>query len=1631
MSTQSSPENTAENWNFARSFPEIPHPFVDRSNYVETIAQMLSGDAHVVLLEGDEGTGATTIAAQFSRSKGNQTFSLFIKPVSRFSYSLDYLRLVLAEQIHWHLTGQVFDRDVVDQSEYDLLLLRLRRKAGGKPFVFVIDGLHQIPRDGSINPGQILLDLLPVGIDKFRFLIVGNSEIFTKPLKNINIKTFQLVRWTLPETQLYLSDLDISEVDANSIFRVCSGIAGRIASIKRLLQSGLSLDSILNNDLPKYLSFIKLEVDAAESLTIEQKRALAILAYARHEINHDELLAISGCNELDIQKILSACNFITLSSGSNLVSFISEPHRKMTESALSSLKNETIARQIEFLLRDPTSSVSVRFLPTYYKQANELRAILQLLSTEHYEQLLKTTQSLAALRTRAELGVKTAVELKETADVFKFALQRSIFYAVSNFSSLKSEVGALVALGQPQRALELANRSASQESRLGLVAAYANRLKKKQGTIDPIVVKYLRELAENVDFADVDSAAAVAADVLSADPDLAMTIIDRASQKSAQPSHAEKALVHLSLSASFEKSPDAGEVAEKVSKRISDEEVSRLISSVAAFSSGLSPSEIISSTQKMGITQRIHFLRTLVSSQPKTPGALDLVEHGLDQIVKEASYSPKSRDLADLSSPLPFILDDISRLEALVSRFDAQMGLIKDRAVSSDVAILQMNLARAEQRYDTERSCARIEQIYYEVASQTEAEVKLRCLAVLLQSLSVMDSQGTLESKFHYKQMISSDLAEVLNQVLENSAKQFEVTEGPLRAIAAFDPKMAISIARRLNTDERRQIALGVVARCISTHVHSEEGRAHIEECLSGISNAAELDEVLLSISRVLSESVDKLSWTAWSEEMLSRVADDRVAAKCLLYVTKAKISQKKPIDVQAFENQLKDYVLSVDSLIDKADLYFRAAEEIASHDAERAFSLYELALDQKRQCAFGSRETENVIRACLSLLSRAFRPIIKAGLFNSDLLDRYSRLIDQLPSLALRTSFYSELATKAWCVGKKDLCSQIVNRFCRPAISGNNPVAVNKSLIATAFQALLCTHADSALDLISKFERSERDELLYGGALLIISKLTSSEPTRGNEIEKTKMTHEEVLDVIKIISCIETDSLLYFLMRQLVKTIASKENRNVFTNQQKADYASKLQSLISKKLPDKLNISHPGFEIAALALIAQLRQAGVQDWSTIKKRIDQIENIADRALVKMNIVEAMPSKFRDIQLDLLKEALSDTHRIPTVVDKVGRLEIYARVASEKSLAPVKSIVENAVALTCDVRDQGQAAAYRRSLIDLADRIESGFSEKLADFIDDDPARMAAKEELRKEAKVARIKRDLIQRGSVEISEDKIGYLPAAAWRNVCALHAGRLEPQPPDQLLKYVVAAGSLDIHAAYPVLSWHLENCARRFSTPAEVERMIVPLAEALLLSSEMAVSIIAKTPGRWGARAEVPDAGFNSTYVVRPDTRDAALLFVRTWLRRNAKGYLKFCDPYFSPDDVGLFRLVLSECPDFSIKVLTSKSELEKKQALLADAFLAQWRLECDQEMPEVEVIAISNEQGQGLVHDRWLLTEGAGLRFGTSFNSLGMQKLSELSEMDGPTAATYEREVDQFLQKRRIVNGTRIHYLSFTL
>lgn len=1622
---------------FSRNVPATPDPLVNRDHLLEAISQAISAESPIVFLEGSDGCGVSTLLAQFSLRFPDNTFSLFIRPASRFAFSPDYLRLVLAEQYWWYLNGTRLDEQFVDISMFETLQLRVRKTARGRPIYITVDGMSQISSEDARAVEAIFKEVLPIGIDAFRFIISGSQREMERFAPSIHSKSYQVARFSDPESEHVLSGLPIEEESKHQLLKLCRGNPGRLSSVRRLVASGVSAEAILDSAPDKYLTFIGLEFKPISSLNETQKLLMATLTYSRHSLTASELLElVRAASQTDLDVLLKLFSFIEIDDSTSSLNFLSEAHRRFSESALAPFRQSALSLQIDHLVRNPESLNALRLLPTYLQSLNRLDAIIELISKDHYSQLLDATHSVSALRARAAIGARSAFQLNQAQAIFGFSLQRSIFSTIGSPEQLQSEVAALVALGKPSLALDIAAKTPTHEQRISLLAEFARQSRERGLSVDAQVVAYIKELAAGIDFSGFGQAAvALAENILFVDPDLAISIVDVALKGEASALTRDQAFVNLTMAASFSKDPDKGEIDKIPTAKIGNEALQKLVQSICSIAGEFSFEEVVRMVDGMAIGRKIYLLRTLVSIKASQANVLDVVDYTLDQLIRNTTYTPKARDLSDLAKALTMTKGNSERVRQLIKRIEAQMGLLEPTSPTGDLVVLQMRLAHSEYAFDAEKARKRIEEIYYDVAVNQNLEIQTICLSLMSKTMELM-GQGISDAVLtELHDVVIQDLKLAVSSLLSHTANHYQIANPTLVALAASQPDEAIAFVPSLNTEDRRDRAYSAIASAIVRGAWSKARATFVHECISSIKSSHASQTAALGVLEAAAGSNSSLDWIGDAERVSMRITSN-----CLIcvgeivlvnYHTKHKLFDR----IEGRVNRFVENVRSIDSLYKRIDSYFSMSAAVATSNVARATELYEAGAAERAATVISSESGAEVLQTCLSLTLRCFSPLIRTSAFLDDHLDRFARICDQIPCSLTRAYLYSDLACRAWCEGRRDLTNRIVGDYCRPLLEDARArnTALHGELCAVMFPAIHCAHAQSAFAIFDQAPEHLRASMVFTTALMVLRQSPPSEPWSGLEEESTKIRHEALLDIIDLLRRAPTDATFYSVVSLAVKTVSHKVNRTTVSAQQRADFANRLEEIIEEKLPDVRNIRHLGFKVVSLAQSMRLTERKRLEWERLISDALAVPNLADRSYVMLEVADCLPKQMSDVRTKLLNDAKDLARLIPAACDRYSNLETFIRITRRLDPSAAKNALREALLLTFESGLADVSTINRRSLVDIAETISPAVLDELAEMIDDDPARATAKADLKRSVEVHKLRKKL---SAVDANVDTVSLqsasLPSAAWKNVEALQANRLVPQKPETLASYVDAAGALSIQRAYPVFAWYVENASRRFRTESDVNSFIAPLCEKVLLSAEIASSVLSKGPNRttFASVGGHNDDNKPEAFIAGPGERSAALDFIGRWLRDFGVGCITVSDPYFSQADMVLLRLVLANCPQCSVRVLTSRKAVSNANKVFdAESFLMEWNDLVEQEPPQTEIVAMAwNESHVGPVHDRWILTSLGGLRLGTSFNSIGGDKLSEISALNASEALAVLVRIEPFFGRQRIVDGARVTYQS---
>ena len=386
----------------------------------------------------------------------------------------------------------------------------------------------------------------------------------------------------------------------------------------------------------------------------------------------------TDCDE--IRSLVESIGFITTDPKNEQIKYVSEPFRRFAADQLRSLEAETQSLLIEDLLADPDSEQALARLPMYLDEAGKYDALLNFLSPEYFLKMLQVSQSFAALRQKAELGMNTARELDRHGDFIRFAVQRATMTQLDGAEVWRSEIEAKMALDDYDSALALAQSTVLKEDSLHLLAVIA-RAKREQGfAAETELSEQIRHLYEQIDKSSLGwKAVQIASDLIHVDFELAVDLIEKATEAGPGENAMDWALAKLSLAAMQISDDDSQPIdaVDRIKMRISDPGARNLTATASLLLGKCSPSEVMAEAEKLERASDRLFLYSLWTTENRErEDALDVVESALNTAISTAEYAPNARVFRQLAMPLPFAAD-AARALALVGRFDSQQSTVE------------------------------------------------------------------------------------------------------------------------------------------------------------------------------------------------------------------------------------------------------------------------------------------------------------------------------------------------------------------------------------------------------------------------------------------------------------------------------------------------------------------------------------------------------------------------------------------------------------------------------------------------------------------------------------------------------------------------------------------------------------------------------------------------------------------------------------------------------------------------------------------------------------------------------------------------------------------------------------------
>jgi hypothetical protein len=1635
------------------TFPETNSAEILRTNLLDELDRMFSGDLRLIAVEGEEAIGRSTLLAQFARRHAPYAISVFIRPNSRITYDPDYIRVDVCHQLHTALGMDPLNLDHVTDTYMLGRFLELQRQARRhKEFVYlVIDGLATLPST-VLGTRDTLLEMLPVEMPNFRSLISGDLEQLKTAIEMMpSAKSFRLVPFTRDETRFYLQGLCENETELKELESLCKGLPGRLSTVRRILMKPTSLADLLAHPQDTLPDLFRIEWKQADLTNDTLTLVLSILAHDRQPHTISQLAVLAGTTHAELAGLLTPLTFLNSDVTSDTVDFVNESFRRFGMSELKAMESRVTELLINYLLDNQETEQALATLPDYLERAGRFDDLVEFLTADRVADVFERSGTLQVVQERVDLGLRTASRLNREADLMRFSIHRSVLEEIASLEAWRSEVEALTALGDYSRALGLAQSAVLKEDALYLLATVAKARLQQGMEADQTLVDQIRAVYREVNPRSLGNRAVeIASELLASCPDLAIELVERSAAQTSAGQELDWAFTQLSVSALIldPEGEQSRRVAKGIRERIKTPDLMELSAKVALMVEASTPESILSRISELPkVSDRLYILRHWTAFNAGQKRALEIVEYAFDLAIQDPTYSPNAQLFRQLAAPLP-LADDIERVRPLVRSFSSQLANIERVGPTTEYVRLVVTLAQAESTFDSEGAQQRLLDLYTYVRDRKDLAVRSECSAWLLSGLAAFDGASALESRVGLQAVLESEFNSDKEALLKATADHYQVARQVVEALAWKRFDLAMSVAASLNTEWRRDDALVALLisglRVPNRELNLRSVRTIIEAIADPEKRADALDQVLERLSHVEQSQPHLSKEFPALLEHLQGMSGSIERAGALARAYRFLFQQRDGTLDQLGPNLLKwldEAWESLDPGWHKVDVGFDVARQLALAKPEIAWAYVERVGKLRSEAGEQLAVPSFALVMSLYLATRSLSGLLRHRRGHEEALRRLAAIIERLPAVGEKARLYAEVALRCHEQDCAQDCRRIVLERLMPLIHSldRRDERYYSHAVISAAPAIFAVNSTLAFDLIGKLPIHYRDPAYERICEAILRKRPPGDPYEYSNGQGYELEYADIVQILEIVARVDCDSTAYRYVATVADSVVEHGER--ITREMRTALVEKLERLVDTKFPAARFITHGGFKVVARCQVYRIQGAPRSQWVGLAEEARGIPNEADAAYVLAIIAGALPRRESGYRDELTLEALHRIQQLPATYDKMERYESLAADVYRFNKAVAKKCVEAAMEIALKA-DGSDVERPQRRLVDLAYRIDPDFASSLASLGDDDPAKIGVRNgirDVRKRLHVLELGKKLGDRtgeGKALEMDMRDPNLPQAAWLRLGALNAGLAAPLTTYQVTKYLQGSAMFPLSEAFPILSLIVESIVSRIGNPNQVTTHLLPLFEATMLNAELAERVAVRSAARADCAKRFHASRDQPRSVpIGPGERDKAMDVIRNWAASTVGEYVKICDPFFGLEQLGILRLIQLAKPGCKIYVLTSKNHQDQEvvQHPRDEAYRDYWRFRiAHEDPPEGEIVIASVGKGASPIHDRWILTAGGGLRLGTSLNSIGINKESEISFLSGDEAEALEQRLDQYLiHRKRMHENERVTYSPIVL
>jgi hypothetical protein len=1628
---------------------ELPTDYIKRDAILNQIDKALALN-DIIFICGDEGIGKTTILTDFVLQNSQNTISFFVNEFDKYTYSFDCMLDRLYSQIYFYNKGDITevspDLNLYNSVQGDL---RKKIKSKRKSMFFVFDGLDNLT---SKELDQIipLIEILPWKSAKFIFS--GKKDLFNRFYsQKLNCASLDIYNFGLHETKEYFKGICSDDSELLEIHKLSKkGIPSKLKELKLLCNNNGGVANFLKtDDLSEKTNYLEKIWDDVDENNDVLNKIIALIVFSDIDLKLTSICEILGIEKKVLEENIKEVTFIKIID--ERIIFQVDTIRSFSKNKLKKLEGNINNLLIDYYELKQDSEESMFNLPHLYSKAKQWEKITQFFTTDAFIHFIDKYQTIVNINSHFSIAYNASKNTKIKFDEarLRFALHKSSIIGLEKHELWESEIEARVLLGDYDQSLTLANSALLKEDRLKLLAILAKQRKINNLHEDTDLLDQIKSLYEQIDFSDIrNKGFEIAGILIYSNLQLAIELVEKVTDNSTTNNSLDYAFAYLTLYATEINKKNKSQIADIdiINAKIQSDDVKNITNALRYLSDEYSIDELFVNVASITkFSQKLFILKNWIKNNRKNKEVTKAIKLTLEEIVRTSSENvPNAISLSEIASPLPFIKNK-DEIKELILLFDAHRYTI-DRPTKSYVE-LQLIIAEALLRINFNKAKERIFDIYLLIEELDDLSVKTDCLSFVWLWLSKNDENNSIEKSISSIETIEFQTRKNIDLLLKDTAYHFKMVENVISTIIIANPDFVFETIKKLNTQERRDIAFKLA---LENYIEKTE-----VENLDFILIDKFYGEILDLILKegIIIEIIDKFYYL--KEGVIPHIAKitpyyrfvkslNQVANKCYIICHAIKILNfDKTSHELLIEDLLKELYNSwneIDVLWEKIEIGFLIARDLTEFSKDKAGEYLGFATGLKHQEAFSSNSIVKTYITSIKLSIMSICGLIIIDEKRSTEISLIFDTINVLQSVGEKLKLWSELYLRIYALGKVDLSKNIFKQYINPLLNEWTSTTTDSYKLFTIIKISPALYTFNSqifqTDYLEKLNTKSKDKSIKYICDFILTKLCTEDPV-SSEQKTVKLEYSEINEICMLINKLDNDFLIHNYIEKLVKCI--KESKNDLTIIQKDSLKEKIMLIIKDRLPSRGGIQHEGYKIVSESEILSLdNYTGNESlWNNLIARADLISNISDRALILVMLANKITQKSNKKQIELMEKAFDLIKLIPSVYDKTNRFDATWETWLNIDKSKFKKYLKLAYKDLLNAKD-GEISGIK-SIIDMAHQHDSQLTDELITMLDDDPARKKLKKPFVRSIESKTLINKACKESSMLATLDNSQYQDVFR-KNLMDLNNGKKVSKDIAETFDILDKSSGLSLNDAYESYMYFIQNAIKRYEVNSKEKDILSSIFSSTIENTKLIGILssdnISKMKNLYKTKRSV-----DINPIISPGERTKAVEILKKWFGKNIDCQLIIIDPYFTEKELNILQLIQEVKADCEVKILTSKTKSknnnylnERGKSINKEVYIGEWKkISSDDPLPTIVKIVWDKDTFDTPIHDRWIIEPHAklGLKLGTSYNGFG-NKESSIEVLNTESLLNVQEIIDKYLYKEvRKIGGFNLKYESFDL